>query len=91
MPDEIDMVTFPTFDPVMLQMSTEFRVVQSYTRALIKQVRLQNESQSLDQDQTSFLRGKISAYKEILAMCEPEPQPPKYNDRNQYLDNEGVM
>ena len=55
--------------------SPTWHAVQALTAQKVAQLREQNDSPALDAVATANKRGRIAAWKELLALAEPRPAP----------------
>lgn len=62
--------------------SPTWHAIQATATAKLQELREQNDNQGLDAVATAGKRGRIAAWKELLALAEPRPtpeqQPPGY-------------
>ena len=63
--------------------SLTWRALEQHALARISTLREKNDSQSLDAIRTAELRGRIAAWKELLALAE-EPAPAQSADTGGY-------
>ena len=55
--------------------SPTWRAVERYAQQQITVLREKNDSQGLDVVRTADIRGRIAAWKELLALADPAPVP----------------
>lgn len=55
--------------------SPTWRAIQAMANQKLQELREQNDSPSLDATATANKRGRIAAWKELLALAEPKPTP----------------
>ena len=55
--------------------STTWRVIEQMAQERIATLREKNDSPSMDALRTAELRGRIAAWKELLALAKPAPAP----------------
>lgn len=62
--------------------SPTWHAIQAMANTKLQELREQNDSQALDAIATANKRGRIAAWKELLALADPKPspeqQPPGY-------------
>lgn len=55
--------------------SPTWHAIQAMATTKLQELREQNDSQALDATATALKRGRIAAWKELLALADPQPTP----------------